>query len=429
MKIRLVSFLMILTCLVLISAKSNTNSLKDKKSDLVKDAVIYEVDLQKYPAKNKFAALVNDLPKLKKMGVNILCLLPINEIGYQNRMGKLGNPYAVRNHKIINPDYGTQVDFQKLIVETQKNGMKIIIDWVVAYTAKDHVWASRNKGFYKKQGSGNFETSNKNDQLYALDYENKNLRKEMQKAMQQYVLSFGIDGFRCVDTDVVPMDFWKDAMNAMNVLSEKFKNKPLIWIADSDDEKYHKKGFHLTQARTYNALLHSFVKGEKNVSDFRNYIENTASKAKIGQNLLYYTSNFQSGKLAGNENLIKSLTVLTYMMNGKILSGNCENNLDNGFKNKLLNFKNENEFLGNSGEIKNIPNTNGEQVLTFIRKKDDKKVFIILNLSNEKAKAKFEDTSEFEGTYTELMSSLPRIFTSKTKLKLEPWAIRVFVSK
>ncbi len=51
-----------------------------------------------------FKKFEEHLPELKKMGIGIIWIMPINPIGEKNRKGTLGSYYAVRDYKAINPE-------------------------------------------------------------------------------------------------------------------------------------------------------------------------------------------------------------------------------------------------------------------------------------------------------------------------------------
>src|SRR5438045_3066496 len=56
-----------------------------------KNANIYEVNIRQYTKEGTFKAFAAHLPRLKKMGVDILWLMPIQPIGEKNRKGTLGS--------------------------------------------------------------------------------------------------------------------------------------------------------------------------------------------------------------------------------------------------------------------------------------------------------------------------------------------------
>src|SRR4051812_27611872 len=61
-----------------------------------RNANIYEVNIRQYTPEGTFNAFAKDLPRLRKMGVDIIWLMPIQPIGQKNRKGTLGSYYAVR---------------------------------------------------------------------------------------------------------------------------------------------------------------------------------------------------------------------------------------------------------------------------------------------------------------------------------------------
>jgi glycosidase len=50
-------------------------------------AVIYEVNVRQYTPEGTFAAFQQHLPRLKKLGVDILWIMPVQPIGKKNRKG------------------------------------------------------------------------------------------------------------------------------------------------------------------------------------------------------------------------------------------------------------------------------------------------------------------------------------------------------
>ncbi len=84
------------------------------------------------------------LPYLKALGVNIVYLLPITEIGLDGRKGNLGSPYAIKNHYKFDPRLAEP--FLRLDLETQFSafveaahclGMKVILEFVFRTASLD----------------------------------------------------------------------------------------------------------------------------------------------------------------------------------------------------------------------------------------------------------------------------------------------------
>src|SRR6476469_1391945 len=69
---------------------------------------IYEVNLRQYTASSSIKDFEKSLPRLKKMGVEILWFMPITPIGIEGRKmtgNDLGSYYAVKDYKAVNPEF------------------------------------------------------------------------------------------------------------------------------------------------------------------------------------------------------------------------------------------------------------------------------------------------------------------------------------
>ncbi|MEN9963108.1 MAG: hypothetical protein RL582_203, partial [Bacteroidota bacterium] len=70
---------------------------------------IYEVNLRQYTPEGTFQAFEKELPRLRKMGVEIIWFMPITPIGIEGRKmttQDLGSYYSVRDYKSVNPEFG-----------------------------------------------------------------------------------------------------------------------------------------------------------------------------------------------------------------------------------------------------------------------------------------------------------------------------------
>ena len=129
-------------------AKSTIKSLKND--------VIYCVYVRNYGENGKFKDVESDLERIKNLGVDIIWLMPINEIGDKNKKGELGCPYAIKNYRIINPEYGTLDDFKELLDRIHELGMKCIIDVVFNHTSPDSNLVEEHPEFFYKNAVGEF---------------------------------------------------------------------------------------------------------------------------------------------------------------------------------------------------------------------------------------------------------------------------------
>lgn len=194
-----------------------------------KNATLYEVNIRAYTPQGTFNAFKKHLPRLKKLGVKILWLMPIHPISQTHRNGSLGSPYAVDNYLQVNPDMGTAADFKSLVKAAHDQGFKVVMDWVANHTGWDNPWI-QNDGWYTKV-NGVIQPPNRDWLDVAdLNYGNADMRAAMISAMKYWVTDFGVDGFRCDYANGVPTDFWEEASTQLQAI------KPTFMLAESEGD-------------------------------------------------------------------------------------------------------------------------------------------------------------------------------------------------
>ena len=201
-------------------AKNTKNSLKND--------VIYSIYVRNYGKNGTFKDVQDDLNRIKNLGVDIIWFMPIHPIGVKNKKGSLGCPYAIKNYREVNPEYGTLEDFIKLVDEIHNYGMKCIIDVVYNHTAPDSILVTSNPEYYYKKEDGNFGNRvGEWTDIIDLDYKNKDLWN-CQIDTLKYWTSLGVDGFRCDVASLIPIDFWIKAREEVSKVK-----KDTIWLAES----------------------------------------------------------------------------------------------------------------------------------------------------------------------------------------------------
>ncbi|MGG6324017.1 alpha,alpha-phosphotrehalase [Vibrio cholerae] len=78
--------------------------------------------------------IISKLDYLQKLGIEAIWLTPI----YQSPM--VDNGYDIADYYAINPDFGTMQDFEQLLKEAHRRGIRIIMDIVVNHTSTEHAW-------------------------------------------------------------------------------------------------------------------------------------------------------------------------------------------------------------------------------------------------------------------------------------------------
>lgn len=237
-------------------------------------SALYEVFVRDFSPAGNFRGLIEGLDRIQASGATVLWLMPIHPIGERNRKGTLGSPYAVRDYRAFNPDYGSAADFRALVDAVHRRGMRLIIDWVPNHTAPDHAWVRQHPDYYVRDAQGRpsvprDEKGKLTDwtDVAQLDYSNPAVRREMIAAMRHWLQEYNIDGFRMDVAGFLPYDFWREATPALRASVPR----PILLLAEWGDLEMHRIGFDLTYGwDSYKRLKEvwagkpasSFVQGE-----------------------------------------------------------------------------------------------------------------------------------------------------------------------
>ena len=102
------------------------------------DAVIYQLHVKAYRDSNRdgfgdFKGLIEKLDYIASLGVTALWLMPVFE-------SPSYHGYDTTDYLKIEPDYGTNADFARLITEAHNRGIKVIVDMVLNHHSDKHPW-------------------------------------------------------------------------------------------------------------------------------------------------------------------------------------------------------------------------------------------------------------------------------------------------
>jgi len=450
--------ILVLSVLGTTTAKSQTTDLRYQPKEYVeithpdwsKNATIYEVNLRQYTKEGTFAAFEKHLPRLKKMGVDIIWLMPIHPIGEKNRKGSLGSYYSVRDFKGINPEFGTMKDFQHLVDQIHSMGMYVIIDWVGNHSAWDNPLATEHPEWYTKTRAGNFQPTPWYDwdDVIDFDYDQPDFRKYMTEALKFWVKEANIDGYRADVAGFIPVDFWENARKELDEI------KPVFMLAEWESRDLFKKSFDMTYSWSLWEQLRIAVNQQK-LPGLVEYLSHDVNSVPRNAYRMTFTDNHDKNSWEGNPYLnfgegLKTAIVMTGVVNGMMLcySGQ-EAGLNRSLKffekdpidwkynenevlfNKLFHLKHKNQALWNGkygGEMIRVVNDQQDKIISFHREKNADAVLPILNFSKETVKVNL-DTKYFRGKYKELFTGKLFNLKEKTSLEMAPWSYLVLVKE
>ena len=405
-----------------------------------KNASIYEVNIRSYTTAGTFNAFKTHLPRLKKLGVKILWLMPIHPISEEKRLGSMGSPYAVADFKAVNPDMGTNAEFLSLVKAAHASGFKVILDWVGNHTGWDNVWMANHRDWFTQNGAGVIQPPNQDWLDVAdLNYNNADMRAAMIDAMKYWVTTFDIDGFRADHSNGVPTSFWEAASAQLDAI------KPMFMLAESEGAPAE-----LVSAfnGNYSWSLLSQLNSVANNSDPRAYflsntIESLSYNYDNGSFPMTFITNHDQNSWNGTEferlgAYVKRFSALYFTVPGMplIYSGQeiglnkrlrffdkdsitWKSSSMTAFYTKLISLKTKNSALWNGSAGGNLVQYDGtnDKVLTYSRQRGASKVVVAINLSSRTAKTTITSGSALRGTYYDY-STAKRIKITSTRLSL-----------
>lgn len=262
------------------------------------DSVVYEVNIRQFSPEGTFKAVEAQLPRLKDLGVDVLWLMPMYQIGEVERKGSLGSYYAISDYKKVNPEFGTMEDFQSLLDAAHKQGFKLILDWVANQTAPDHVWMSEKPAdFYERDSLGNAIWEYDWTDTRSLNYENEAVWAA-QEADMRFWLEKGVDGFRCDAAGEVPAKFWKNIMPSINA---DYPEIYLLAEAEKTELANAAETFDAHYAWELHHLLNDLAQGTKTVEQLKTYVSADEGNFPPEAFRLAFTSNHDENSWAGTE--------------------------------------------------------------------------------------------------------------------------------
>jgi glycosidase len=377
-----------------------------------RSANIYEVNIRQYTPEGTFRAFEAHLPRLRRMGVDVLWLMPINPISRKNRKGSLGSYYAVSDYTAINPEYGTLDDFRHLVRAAHARGFKVIVDWVANHTGWDHVWTVRHPDWYLRNAAGELEgyhytdLSDHHQEVWAdvigLDYRKRAVRDGMIDAMAYWVRAADIDGFRCDVAWTLPVDFWDEARARLDAI------KPMFMLAEADTPEMQTRAFDMTYDWALYHLLIKVARGHADARDLARLYTDRPRRYPAGAYRMTFTSDHDENSWNGTDRELygagaQAMAVLAATLPGMpLIYGGQEAGLDKrlkffdkdtinwaglgqaGFYAGLLRLKHKHPALANgAGGDLELLETGTPRVFAFRRMRGADKIRVVVNLSSQ----------------------------------------------
>ena len=191
-----------------------------------KEAVFYQIYPRSFCDSNgdgigDLQGIISKLDYLKSLGINAIWCSPVYDSPNDD------NGYDIRDYRKIMKEFGTMEDFDVLLSEIHKRGMRLIMDLVINHSSDEHEWFqsalkdenSPYKDYYIWRDGDENTPPNNWDSIFSgsawnyypekkqwalhlfskkqmdFNWENENLRRDLYD-MINWWLEKGVDGFR-----------------------------------------------------------------------------------------------------------------------------------------------------------------------------------------------------------------------------------------
>jgi len=193
-----------------------------------------EIDADRLPLRHgTFVDAIAELPRIARMGFDIVYLPPIHPIGEHNRKGRnsatepggtinpdprdVGSPWAIGSaaggHDAVHPELGTLADFDDFVAAARDLGLEIALDFALQ-CAPDHPWVAAHPAWFTTRPDGTVAYAEnppkKYQDIYPINFDNDpaGLYAEILRVITFWI-DHGITVFRVDNPHTKPINFWE----------------------------------------------------------------------------------------------------------------------------------------------------------------------------------------------------------------------------
>ena len=425
----------------------------NKRSFSAANAVIYELNVRQLTPEGTFKAAIPHLETLRRMGIDIIWVMPPYPIGEVNRKGESGSYYSIRDYCAINPEFGTMADFDEFVARAHESGMRVILDWVANHTARDARWLDEKPAdWYERNEDGTPLIPFDWTDTAKLNYANHDVWQGQLDAMLFWVRKHKIDGFRCDMAMLVPLEFWQFVTAELRAL-----RPDIFMLAEAEGVEFFDKAFDACYAWKLHHLLCDIAKSRCRVDVLRNYIYEDLAAYPADALRMMFTSNHDENSWNGSEfsrfgDAADAMAVATFLLPSTlplVYTGqefgydhsfaffehdplpDIEPNAFTDLYRRLAELRHSNPALWSGeqrGEFIEIHNNAQDCMLSFVRKSGENTVLCLLNISPYTIQADF-DTGIYAGDYTDALNGSPYVLPPHIDTYFAPWEYKILIRK
>jgi len=160
------------------------------------DLMIYELLIRDFTDKHTFQSVIDTLGYLKRLGINAIELMPVNEFE-----GNLSWGYNPNYYCAVDKYYGPAVDFKRFIDICHQNGISVIMDavfnhsfgtspYVMLYWDAANNRPSAESPFYNPVAKHDYNVG------YDMNHESPDTKNYISHILKYWINEYHIDGYR-----------------------------------------------------------------------------------------------------------------------------------------------------------------------------------------------------------------------------------------
>lgn len=349
-----------------------------------------------------FQGIIDKFSQIKDMGFSILSLGPVFAT-------ETYNGSSVTSYREIEPNFGTEDEFKKLIQFVKDNDMSVMVDFPLSNVSENHEWA--------KDPSKASWILEKADGKVRWDLDNEEVQQALIDAVVDFVSTYGLDGVRLTNMEDADTDFLNEMIDAIKSIDES------IYVISNSESDAHFDAEYFNEVS--DIFRYAFKNVDEDTADLMKYF-NAFAKGEtdvpaqimidhINSDRFLYTAEIypptRLKMVLGAALLLPGVPVMQYgteiAMNGK--AGPEAHQLYNfktdtelkGYIEDIQTLRNQSETL-RKGEFNLIQNDSG--LIVFQRKSDKENWIVVINNTSERKK--IEIPKELVGENKEIRGTL-----------------------
>ena len=203
-----------------------------------------------------FDDCIRRLPEVRRLGFDVVYLVPIHPIGHTHRKGPNntlhagpqdpGSPYAIGSadggHMAVHPDLGGLDAFRRFVRAARAEGLEVALDFAIQ-CSPDHPWIKQHPEYFQFRADGTIKYAENPPKKYQ-DIVNLNFNGPHQEALWRdlrdtvlFWVKEGVTTFRVDNPHTKPVAFWEWLITEVQYrhpevifLSEAFTRPPMLKV-------------------------------------------------------------------------------------------------------------------------------------------------------------------------------------------------------